>query len=89
MADFTNEELATITHVLRRDLKSAGVQDIPYSRTQVWSAFNAIKAVLDGAAFRTAINDAITTAIAPETMSAAEKNGVFKRVLEQYLKGVA
>lgn len=88
MADFTNAELATITHKVRRDLKDSGVSNIPYSRTQAWAAFNGIKGVMDSAAFRTAINNAITTAISPETMTVAEKNSVFSRVMEEFLKGV-
>lgn len=88
MADFTNEELAAITHKVRRDLKGNGVSDIPYSRTQAWAAFNGIKGVLDSASFRTAINNSITTAISPETMTTAEKGRVFSRVMEEFLKGL-
>jgi len=88
MANFTNPELATITHKVRRDLKGNGVTNIPYSRTQAWAAFNGIKGVLDSASFRTAVNNAITSAIAPETMTAAEKSRVFSRVMEEFLKGL-
>lgn len=88
MTDFTNSELATITHKVRRDLKSNGVSDIPYSRTQAWAAFNGIKGILDSGQFRAAINTAITSAIAPETMTTTEKSRVFSRVMEEFLKGL-
>ncbi len=88
MPDFTNAELARITHKVRADLKSNGVSDIPYSKTDAWTAFNAIKAVMETNQFRNAINNAITNAIAPDTMTVAEKNRVFSRVMEEFLKGL-
>ena len=88
MAVLTNDELAKLTHKLVKDIKTKdGISNIPYSRPKVWAAFQDIRDILDGAAFRNAVNSAIDTAIAPETMTVAQKKRMFGRVIELLFSG--
>lgn len=88
MATFTDAQLGKITQAMVRDLRDRqGITDVPFSRPKVWAAYQAIRAVLDSAALRTSVSDAIDTAIAPETMTAAQKKRVFGRVIETLVSG--
>lgn len=83
MANFTNGEKARILYAIVADLKNReAVTDVPYTRPQLWAAAQAIRDIIDGAAFRTAVSDAVDTAIAPATMTAARKKRLFGRVVE-------
>lgn len=83
MASFTNAEKVKILHRAVKDLEDKeSIRDVPYTRPQLWAAAQAIRDIMDGAAFRTAVSDAIDDAIAPATMSAARKKRFFGRVLE-------
>lgn len=83
MAVFNNEELTEILRQVVGDYRKAAVTDIPLTRPQIWAAAQAIKAVLDSAAFRTSVSNAIDTATAPATMTNAQKKRLFGRVIEQ------
>ena len=83
MAVLLNSEQATILHRFVSDIKKRdGVTDIPLSRPEIWAAAQAIRDVLDSAAFRTSVSNAINTAISPSTMTGTQKKRLFGRVIE-------
>ncbi len=82
MANFSNAELATILRDAVKDYRAAGVTDIPLSRPQLWAAIQAIRDLLDGAAFRNAVSGAIDTATSPVAMTAPQKKRLFGRVIQ-------
>ena len=87
MTVFSNDELVAVLHRVVRDYKANGVTDIPLSRPQIQGAVQAVREVLDSAAFRTAISDAIDAVISPETMTNSQKKRVFGRVIEKMFGG--
>ena len=88
MAAFTDEELAGILRQCIRDIKDKdAVSNIPFTRPEILAAAQAIRDILDSAAFRTAVSDAINAAITPTTMTVAQKKRLFGRVIQAMFGG--
>lgn len=83
MANFTNDEKARILHNTVDDIKTKdAISSIVYDRPKLWAAAQAIRDLMDAAAFRTSVSDAIDAAISPETMTNSQKKRLFGRVIE-------
>jgi hypothetical protein len=82
MVAFSNSEQAKILHEFVDDLEQReGITNVPLSRPEIWAASQAIRDLLDGAAFRTDVSNAIDAAISPKTMTNAQKKRLFGRVI--------
>jgi len=82
MALFTDEERHRVTKDVLRDAIGGGLTNIPWSRPEIWAAVQAIRDVLDSAAFRTSISTAIDSAVTSTPMTAAQKKKLFGYVIK-------
>ena len=88
MAAFSDEELAGILRQCIRDIKDKdGTNDIPFTKPEILAAAQAIRDILDSAAFRTAVSDAINAAITPTTMTPVQKKRLFGRTIQALFSG--
>jgi hypothetical protein len=76
MAILTAAELDDVRHQWQRD-----ADGIPWSRPKVNAALQAVEDVFTGTALQTALSNAIDAAIAPGTMTAAQKRVLVKHWL--------
>lgn len=84
MAVLSDAERSAILHATIADFKRTEAStDIPLLTPDFVAAAQAIRDVLDGASFRTTISNAIDAAIAPASMTNAQKKRLFGRVIEQ------